>query len=58
MLAAVNIRPDGYHPEITAPEQDDPRLPTVLCFENASVEAVIDTEFPLGIVTQFDVGRS
>ena len=27
-LAASNIRPDGYHPEITAPEQDDPRLPT------------------------------
>ncbi len=27
VLAAVNIRPDGYHPEITAPEQDDPRLP-------------------------------
>jgi pimeloyl-ACP methyl ester carboxylesterase len=28
VLAAVNIRPDGYHPEITAPAQDDPRLPT------------------------------
>ena len=28
VLAAVNIRSDGYHPEITAPEQDDPRLPT------------------------------
>src|SRR3954453_17037813 len=28
VLAAVNIRPDGYHPEITAPEQNDPRLPT------------------------------
>jgi pimeloyl-ACP methyl ester carboxylesterase len=28
VLAAGNIRPDGYHPEITAPEQDDPRLPT------------------------------
>jgi len=28
VLAASNIRPDGYHPEITAPEQDDPRLPT------------------------------
>ena len=28
VLAAVHIRPDGYHPEITAPEQDDPRLPT------------------------------
>src|SRR3954453_22748574 len=27
VLAAVHIRPDGYHPEITAPEQDDPRLP-------------------------------
>src|SRR5919106_279050 len=28
VLAASNIRPDGYHPEITAAEQDDPRLPT------------------------------
>ena len=28
VLAATNIRPDGYHPEITAPEQNDPRLPT------------------------------
>jgi pimeloyl-ACP methyl ester carboxylesterase len=28
VLAAVHIRPDGYHPGITAPEQDDPRLPT------------------------------
>jgi pimeloyl-ACP methyl ester carboxylesterase len=28
VLSASNIRPDGYHPEITAPEQDDPRLPT------------------------------
>ena len=28
VLAASNIRPDGYHPEITAPEQDDARLPT------------------------------
>ncbi len=28
VLAASHIRPDGYHPEITAPEQDDPRLPT------------------------------
>jgi pimeloyl-ACP methyl ester carboxylesterase len=28
VLAASNIRSDGYHPEITAPEQDDPRLPT------------------------------
>src|SRR3954466_1826575 len=28
VLAASNIRPDGYPPEITAPEQDDPRLPT------------------------------
>src|SRR5262249_29287932 len=28
VLAASNIRPDGYHPEITASEQDDPRLPT------------------------------
>ena len=28
VLCASNIRPDGYHAEITAPEQDDPRLPT------------------------------
>src|SRR3954462_9224105 len=28
VLAAINIRPDGYHPEIMAPEQNDPRLPT------------------------------
>lgn len=28
VLAASIIRPDGYHTEITAPEQDDPRLPT------------------------------
>ena len=28
VLAASHIRPDGYHPEITAPEQNDPRLPT------------------------------
>ena len=28
VLAAGNIRADGYHPEITAPEQDDRRLPT------------------------------
>jgi pimeloyl-ACP methyl ester carboxylesterase len=28
VLAASNIRPDGYHPEITSPEQNDPRLPT------------------------------
>ncbi|MGV3760608.1 MAG: alpha/beta fold hydrolase [Actinomycetota bacterium] len=28
VLSAGHIRPDGYHPEITAPEQDDPRLPT------------------------------
>ena len=28
VLCASNIRPDGYHPEITAPEQHDPRLPT------------------------------
>jgi pimeloyl-ACP methyl ester carboxylesterase len=28
VLAASHLRPDGYHPEITAPEQGDPRLPT------------------------------
>lgn len=33
VLAASNVRPDGYHPEITAPEQDDPRLPTQQEFE-------------------------
>src|SRR3954452_6782572 len=42
VLAAVNIRPDGYHPEITAPEQDDPRLPTQEEFEqwHAAYDAV------------------
>ena len=42
VLAAVNIRPDGYHPEITAPEQDDPRLPTEQEFASwqAAYEAV------------------
>jgi pimeloyl-ACP methyl ester carboxylesterase len=42
VLAAVNIRPDGYHPEITAPEQDDPRLPTQEEFETwqAAYDAV------------------
>lgn len=42
VLAAVNIRPDGYHPEITAPEQDDPRLPTQQEFAawQAAYEAV------------------
>ena len=28
MLCASHIRPDGYHSEITAREQNDPRLPT------------------------------
>ncbi len=42
VLAAVNIRPDGYHPEITAPEQDDPRLPSEQEFAawHAAYEAV------------------
>ncbi len=42
VLAASNIRADGYHPEITAPEQDDPRLPTEAEFEiwKADYEAV------------------
>jgi pimeloyl-ACP methyl ester carboxylesterase len=42
VLAAVNIRPDGYHPEITAPEQDDPRLPSEQEFAawQAAYEAV------------------
>jgi len=42
VLAASNIRPDGYHPEITAPEQDDPRLPTEAEFAEwkAAYEAV------------------
>ena len=33
VLAAAHVRPDGYHPEITAAEQDDPRLPTEEEFE-------------------------
>ena len=42
VLAASHIRPDGYHPEITAPEQDDPRLPTQAEFEqwHADYDAV------------------
>lgn len=28
VLAASHFRPDAYYPEITAPEQDSPRLPT------------------------------
>jgi len=42
VLAASNIRPDGYHPEITAPDQDDPRLPTQEEFASwqAAYEAV------------------
>jgi pimeloyl-ACP methyl ester carboxylesterase len=42
VLAAVHIRPDGYHPEITAPEQNDPRLPTEQEFASwqADYEAV------------------
>src|SRR6478752_3928266 len=42
VLAASNIRADGYHPEITAPEQDDPRLPTEVEFATwrADYEAV------------------
>lgn len=42
VLAAGNIRPDGYPPEITAPEQDDPRLPTAQEFAawQAAYEAV------------------
>lgn len=42
VLAASHIRPDGYHPEITASEQDDPRLPTEeeLATWQAAYEAV------------------
>ena len=42
VLAASNIRPDGYHPEITDPAQDDPRLPTEAEFAvwQAAYEAV------------------
>src|SRR4051812_201481 len=51
VLAAVNIRPDGYHAEITAPEQNDPRLPTEQEFATwkAAYEAVapnVDDFFP------------
>ena len=42
VLAASHLRPDGYHPEITAPEADDPRLPTEVEFTawKADYEAV------------------
>lgn len=51
VLAASNIRPDGYHPEITAPEQNDPRLPTgdEFAIWQADYEAVapnVDDFFP------------
>jgi pimeloyl-ACP methyl ester carboxylesterase len=51
VLAASNIRADGYHPEITAPEQNDPRLPTGEEFNSwkAAYEAVapnVDDFFP------------
>jgi pimeloyl-ACP methyl ester carboxylesterase len=44
VLAAAHIRPDGYHPEITAPEQDDPRLPTEQEF--AAWQAAYDAVAP------------
>src|SRR3954470_22202382 len=42
VLAASSLRPDGYHPEITAPAQDDWRLPTEQEFAawQAAYEAV------------------
>jgi pimeloyl-ACP methyl ester carboxylesterase len=42
VLAASHLRPDGYHPEITAPEQNDPRLPNEEEFASwkAAYEAV------------------
>jgi pimeloyl-ACP methyl ester carboxylesterase len=42
VLSAAHLHPDGYHPEITAPEQDDPRLPTEAEFAEwqAAYEAV------------------
>jgi pimeloyl-ACP methyl ester carboxylesterase len=51
VLAATHLRADGYHPEITAPEQDDPRLPTQAEFESwkAAYDAVapnVDDFFP------------
>ena len=44
VLAATHIRPDGYHPEITAPEQNDPRLPTEQEF--ASWQAAYESVAP------------
>jgi pimeloyl-ACP methyl ester carboxylesterase len=51
LLAAGHIRPDGYHPGITAPEQNDPRLPTEQEFNawHAAYDAVapnVDDFFP------------
>jgi pimeloyl-ACP methyl ester carboxylesterase len=64
VLAASNIRMDGYHPEITAPEQNDPRLPTEAEFEqwHADYDAVApnpDDFFPFlermqPVVHEFD----
>lgn len=44
VLSAVHIRPDGYHPEITAPEQDDDRLPAEEEF--AAWQAAYETVAP------------
>jgi pimeloyl-ACP methyl ester carboxylesterase len=44
VLAAVHIRSDGYHPEITAHEQDDYRLPSEEEF--ASWQAAYDAVAP------------
>lgn len=44
VLAATHFRPDAYYPEITAPEQDSPRLPTEADF--AAMKAAYDEVAP------------
>lgn len=47
VLAAAHFRPDAYYPEITAPEQDSPRLPTeddFAAMHKAYVEVAPDPE--------------
>ncbi|MFC7625044.1 alpha/beta fold hydrolase [Microlunatus sp. GCM10028923] len=44
VLAATHFRPDAYYPEITAPEQDSPRLPTEADF--AAMKTAYDEVAP------------
>lgn len=53
VLAAAHFRPDAYHPEITAPEQDSPRLPTedeFAAMHRAYVEVAPDPQHFFGFL--------